>query len=85
MHDETLAAGPELVGEEYFERTRSAKKSGRGDSPELAAGLVSFLVSDQSIGITGKLLSARWDPWQEPVLPREAPPGQGPGDASSDR
>ncbi len=65
MHDETLAAGPQLVGEAYFQKTRNAVTAGGGDSPELAAELVGFLVSDESRGITGKLISARWDPWRE--------------------
>ncbi|MDA8295118.1 MAG: SDR family NAD(P)-dependent oxidoreductase [Actinomycetota bacterium] len=66
MHEETLAAGPELVGAAYFERTRSALQSGGGDPPELAAELTAYLLSPRSAPITGKLLSARWDPWREP-------------------
>jgi NAD(P)-dependent dehydrogenase (short-subunit alcohol dehydrogenase family) len=66
IHHATLAAGPDKVGPDYFERTRRAVESGEGDSPELAASLVSFLVSPGSSGITGKLLSARWDPWEDP-------------------
>jgi NAD(P)-dependent dehydrogenase (short-subunit alcohol dehydrogenase family) len=65
MHNDTIAAGADRVGKDYFEKTRSAMSKGGGDSPELAAELVAFLVSDQSRGITGKLLSARWDPWRE--------------------
>jgi 3-oxoacyl-[acyl-carrier protein] reductase len=64
MHDETLRAGPGLVGAEYFERTRKAVESKSGDSPELAARLSAFLLSRASHGISGKLLSARWDPWE---------------------
>lgn len=65
MHEATLAAGPEMVGQEYFEKTRGAVAGQIGDPPELAADLVAFLVSDESRGITGKLISARWDPWRE--------------------
>ena len=65
MHEETLSAGPERVGAAYYERTRVALASG-GDPPEDAADLVSFLVSDAAEGITGKLISARWDPWRRP-------------------
>ena len=57
MHNDTISAGAELVGEEYFEKTKSAVAKGGADPPELAAELVAFLVSDQSRGITGKLLS----------------------------
>ena len=65
MHEQTLAAGPTLVGDEYYERTRKIVQSGAGDSPALAAELVAFLLSDEAAGISGKLLSARWDPWQD--------------------
>jgi 3-oxoacyl-[acyl-carrier protein] reductase len=67
MHEQTLAAGPDLVGAEYFQRTQQTLLGG-GDSPQLAAELVAFLVSDTSYGITGKLLSARWDPWRDPLF-----------------
>ncbi len=66
MHEETLAAGPGLVGAEYYERTRKAVQAGGGDPPELAAELTAYLLSARSAPITGKLLSARWDPWREP-------------------
>lgn len=65
MHEATVAAGPELAGAEYHERTRQALESGGGDPPELAASLTLFLLSDAAAGITGKLLSARWDPWED--------------------
>jgi 3-oxoacyl-[acyl-carrier protein] reductase len=65
MHDATLTAGPEAVGAEYYERTRRALHDGEADPPELAAELVTFLLSEASAGITGKLLSARWDPWRD--------------------
>jgi 3-oxoacyl-[acyl-carrier protein] reductase len=66
MHDATLEAGPGLAGADYFERTRVASETAQGDSPQLAAELATFLLSDSSLGITGKLLSARWDPWRDP-------------------
>jgi NAD(P)-dependent dehydrogenase (short-subunit alcohol dehydrogenase family) len=63
MHEATLAAGPDAVGAAYFERTKGLVDSEGGDPPELAAELCRFLLSDEAEGITGKLLSARWDPW----------------------
>ena len=33
--------------------------------PEVAAGLVAFLLSDEGAGITGRLISAPWDPWSD--------------------
>jgi 3-oxoacyl-[acyl-carrier protein] reductase len=65
MHQTTLAAGSEHAGKDYFDRTARAIEHGEGDSPALAADLVSFLVSPSSAPITGKLISARWDPWRD--------------------
>jgi 3-oxoacyl-[acyl-carrier protein] reductase len=33
--------------------------------PKLAAGLIVYLASEESAGITGKLISAVWDPWRD--------------------
>jgi NAD(P)-dependent dehydrogenase (short-subunit alcohol dehydrogenase family) len=65
MHRATLDAGPDLVGEEYYLRTKAALEPGGGDPPGPAAALVTFLLSPESAGITGKLVSARWDPWED--------------------
>jgi NAD(P)-dependent dehydrogenase (short-subunit alcohol dehydrogenase family) len=65
MHRSTISAGPEMVGREYFDRTLRAIEEGTGDSPRLAAELCAFLLSNPARGITGRLLSARWDPWRE--------------------
>lgn len=64
MHETTLAAGPELAGRDYYERTKEDLEAG-GTAPEVAAELVAFLVSSDAAGISGKLISAPWDPWQE--------------------
>jgi NAD(P)-dependent dehydrogenase (short-subunit alcohol dehydrogenase family) len=67
MMRELLDAGPSLVGEAFFARMR--KIAGDGGTPlERGAALAVFLASAQSDGITGKLLSAVWDSWEE--LPR---------------
>jgi len=61
--DEVLAAGPEKVGQEFYER--AAKQKAQGGSPlERGAELAVFLGSAASDGLTGKLLSALWDPWE---------------------
>ena len=62
MLKEVLRAG-ESAGREYVE-ARQRDVAG-GDDPSLAADLVAFLISDESDGITGKLISAKWDPWRE--------------------
>jgi NAD(P)-dependent dehydrogenase (short-subunit alcohol dehydrogenase family) len=62
--DQVLAAGKEKVGADFYERSLKQKAEG-GASPEKAARLVVFLASAESDGITGKLISAVWDPWEE--------------------
>jgi 3-oxoacyl-[acyl-carrier protein] reductase len=66
MHEATLEAGPARAGEAYYQRTRQARHEGTGDPPELAARLTAFLLSNGAAGITGRLISARWDPWRDP-------------------
>lgn len=60
--DEVLAAGPEKVGDAFFDKAVKQKESG-GSLLEVGANLAAFLASDQSDGITGKLISAVWDDW----------------------
>jgi NAD(P)-dependent dehydrogenase (short-subunit alcohol dehydrogenase family) len=61
--DEVLAAGPEKVGQGFYERSVKQKEEG-GTPFEKGARLAVFLGSAASDGITGKLLSALWDPWE---------------------
>lgn len=61
--DQVLAAGPEKVGRAFFEKNK--KWSEEGAVPlELGARLAVYLASAESNGITGKLISAQWDPWE---------------------
>ena len=60
--DEVLAVGPERVGAEFYERSLKQKEQG-GSPLDAGANLAVFLGSAASDGITGKLLSAVWDPW----------------------
>jgi NAD(P)-dependent dehydrogenase (short-subunit alcohol dehydrogenase family) len=61
MQDEILSASQ--AGESTRAMARSIKR-GRGASVQAVAELVSFLSSDKSEGLTGKLLSSRWDDWR---------------------
>jgi 3-oxoacyl-[acyl-carrier protein] reductase len=62
--DEVLAAGPDKVGKEFYEA--SVRQQARGGTPlTLGADLCVFLASEESGTITGKLISAKWDPWRE--------------------
>jgi NAD(P)-dependent dehydrogenase (short-subunit alcohol dehydrogenase family) len=63
MLDEFLAAGPERIGRDRYERSLRQKKDG-GVPLSKGAELAVFLACDLSNGITGKLLSAVWDPWK---------------------
>jgi NAD(P)-dependent dehydrogenase (short-subunit alcohol dehydrogenase family) len=62
--DEVLEAGPEAVGEDFYRRSLEQQKSG-GTPLELGAELAVWLASPASDGITGRLLSAKWDPWRD--------------------
>jgi NAD(P)-dependent dehydrogenase (short-subunit alcohol dehydrogenase family) len=65
--DEVLAAGPERVGRAFYDR--SMKQQADGGVPlEKGAALTVFLASPASDGVTGRLLSAAWDDWEN--LPR---------------
>jgi NAD(P)-dependent dehydrogenase (short-subunit alcohol dehydrogenase family) len=60
--DEVLAAGAAKVGEEFYRKSLKQKDDG-GASLERGAALCAFLASAASDGLTGKLISAIWDPW----------------------
>ncbi len=62
--DEVLAAGPERVGDAFYERALEQQSAG-GTPLDLPARLALFLASAESDGITGKLISAPWDPWEQ--------------------
>jgi NAD(P)-dependent dehydrogenase (short-subunit alcohol dehydrogenase family) len=62
--DEILEAGESVVGKSFYEKALKQKASG-GTSLEFGANLCAFLASDESNGITGKLISAQWDKWKE--------------------
>ena len=61
---EVLAAGPAAVGDAFYERSRRQQTDG-GTPLEQGAALCAFLASAESDGITGRLISAVWDPWPE--------------------
>ncbi len=62
LTDEVLALGPKVVGEAEFAAAQKQKATG-GASLEKALGLVEWLLSPASDGISGRLLAAPWDPW----------------------
>jgi NAD(P)-dependent dehydrogenase (short-subunit alcohol dehydrogenase family) len=62
--DEAIAAGPSQVGQAFYDRALKQKADG-GAPLEKGAALCAFLLSSESDGITGRLLSAVWDPWAD--------------------
>jgi 3-oxoacyl-[acyl-carrier protein] reductase len=64
MLDEILQAGPEKVGQAFYERAVKQKEDG-GAPLAKGADLALFLASSASDGITGKLISAVWDNWEQ--------------------
>jgi NAD(P)-dependent dehydrogenase (short-subunit alcohol dehydrogenase family) len=60
--DEVIDAGPDRVGAAFYARALAQAASG-GTPLERGASLVVYLASSASDGITGRLLSAVWDPW----------------------
>jgi NAD(P)-dependent dehydrogenase (short-subunit alcohol dehydrogenase family) len=62
MLEQALAAGPRRIGEAEYLRASRQKDVG-GASLERAASLCVYLASAVSDGITGRLISAPWDPW----------------------
>jgi NAD(P)-dependent dehydrogenase (short-subunit alcohol dehydrogenase family) len=66
IHAATLAAGENAVGAGYFEETQR-RLAGAAVPPTHAAELCAFLASPASAGISGRVISAVWDPWREAV------------------
>lgn len=61
--DEVLESGPNVVGKAFYEKALKQKANG-GTPLELGAELCVYLASPATDGITGKLISAPWDPWR---------------------
>jgi len=62
LTDEILAAGA-AAGEQALTVARRVKEK-EGVTPEAAGELAVFLASDDSDGLTGRLISAVWDDWE---------------------
>lgn len=63
MLDEALAAG-ERAGKEFYARALEQKRTG-GTPPERASALAVFLATEAATPLSGRLISAVWDPWEE--------------------
>jgi NAD(P)-dependent dehydrogenase (short-subunit alcohol dehydrogenase family) len=70
IHRATLAAGPELAGEDFFERTRVEIERGGVPASEAAELACLLLERGGEAEFTGRLISAQWDPWRDPDFRR---------------
>jgi 3-oxoacyl-[acyl-carrier protein] reductase len=59
---EILEAGPQIVGENFYQASLRQSESG-GTPLERGAELCVHLATGECDGVTGRLLSAQWDPW----------------------
>jgi len=64
MMDQLLEAAPKAAGAAFLERMRKLKNSG-GTPLSVGAKCCVWLASDDSNGITGKLVAAQWDPYED--------------------
>jgi NAD(P)-dependent dehydrogenase (short-subunit alcohol dehydrogenase family) len=64
MMDQLLEAGPDKVGRAFFDRMKKTAEEG-GTPLDVGAALCVFLGSAESDGITGKLIAAQWDRWED--------------------
>jgi NAD(P)-dependent dehydrogenase (short-subunit alcohol dehydrogenase family) len=62
LNQELLNEGPAAVGQAFYDRMHAMLKDG-GTPLSKGASLAVYLGSAESDGITGKLISAQWDPW----------------------
>jgi len=63
MLGETLKSGPDVAGTQEYEVAARVLGEG-GTAMRRATDLCLFLASSASEGVTGKLISALWDPWE---------------------
>jgi NAD(P)-dependent dehydrogenase (short-subunit alcohol dehydrogenase family) len=70
MLQEVLDAGPDKVGSAFYRASIEQREKG-GTPLDAGTNLCLYLASDESNGITGKLISATWDPWREFAEHRE--------------
>ena len=60
--ERALAAGPEAIGYSFYNDCMKQKETG-GVNFDIPAALIDYLLSSQSDGVSGKLISAVWDNW----------------------
>lgn len=61
LNEYLIKQGPKKSGQQIYDQAIKQKKEG-GTPPQIAAKLVAFLASSESDRISGRLLSAKWNP-----------------------
>jgi NAD(P)-dependent dehydrogenase (short-subunit alcohol dehydrogenase family) len=64
LTDQLLAAGPGRVGQAFYDRILKTMKEGSSTPLAVPAKLCVWLASGASDGVTGKLIAAVWDPYE---------------------
>lgn len=67
IHDATLRSGPGLAGHAFFKQTQRSLQEGSVPI-EVPVACVKFLLSEAARGLTGKTISASFDPWGTPAF-----------------
>ena len=70
LTDQLIAAGPQRVGAALHARMVKLKQEG-GTPLSAGAELCGYLASAESDGLTGRLISAPWDPWPFSIEQRQ--------------
>ncbi len=63
MLDQLLETDRDLIGGDLYDRMLTAKENGEDSTPD-AVELISFLTKHSIRGMNGRLISAKWDPWE---------------------
>lgn len=61
--EDILAAGPEKAGAAMYQKAIDMKNNAGGVPTDKAEALAEYLMSAEASPVTGKLVSAIWDPW----------------------
>lgn len=63
LTEEVIALGPAVVGDAEYQAALKQQQTG-GASMGKVCSLIDWLLSSTSDGISGRLISAPWDPWE---------------------
>jgi len=66
LHEETMSAGADMVGDAFLKKTEDVTAGRSGDSTEDVVELARFLIDPENDRFTGKFVSVVWDAWRDP-------------------